>query len=1018
MRKPVLLSMLAIIAIVAYFIFRNLPKQVSSEIAIVSAVLPTPFEKGEENKQDGQRERLEQENIMTIDPALGYVPRERILVAEQKAARMAMQSRDMEMAALSWTERGPNNMGGRSRAVMIDKNDITGNTVWVGSVGGGLWKSTNFKAATPTWTPIASVSANLAITTLAQDPLTPNTMYAGTGEGYNNVDAIRGLGVYKSTNGGITWNLLASTTTGGANAADFGFVQKMIVNSNGDVYAACISTQFCNNGGILKSTDAGGTWTRVIGNFVAPPLPTVATCANAAFDFNGYDIEIALNGDLYASVRDASNVPDNSTGTIDTTRGKIFRSPAGPTAGNAGTWINITPAPAANSYWRRIELAVSGVNPNTVFAIMQGTGNAVGGIRVSTNAGANWTNRDNATVWCDQGIPGTTDFTRDQAWYDLLIAPKPDDDNTIYVGGVDIMKSTNGGTTWNQNTQWADGCAVLPNIHADNHNLVHFPGSPNEFIIVNDGGIYYSNNNGVSYTNKSVGYRTIQYYSAAIHPTAGSNYMLAGAQDNGTQSFSAAGLGAGFSVTGGDGGFCGIDQDNPNYQYSAYTTAYYEISTNAGTDFNKAAYFGGGTNGRFINPTDYASTQNIIYAGYTPTNLLRINDITAASVTANAINFASATSRQVSAVKVDPNTPNRVWAAFSQYTPTFPVAPQLYYVSNANGGSPVITTITLPAAITTAHYISSIDVENGDANHIVITVSNYGVASIYESTDLGANWVSLDNNGVNLPDMPVRWAKFIPAGVSGFSGRMQAVSGIMIATEIGVWTATTRSGSTTVWTQSTAMPNVRVDMLAYRTTDRTMVAATHGRGLWTTTLQSTLPVTLLTFEGKLDNNTALLNWTTNTEYNSRDFDIEKSTDGINYKKIGTIPAAVNSNTEKKYSFRDLKLSPSNYYRLKMNDIDGESKLSNVVLIKYNDIIQNLAIVTTPFNNHLDIKITKPASQVKLQLLNSGGSLVAEKTFTNAWGLMRWDVPAQLSKGIYVVRAVIDGEVFINKTVKQ
>jgi hypothetical protein len=289
---------------------------------------------------------------MTLDPALGYVPRERLIVAEQKAARMAMQSRDMEMATLTWTERGPNNMGGRSRAIMIDMNDATGNTVWIGSVGGGLWKTTNFKAATPTWNQVSTISANLAITSLAQDPSAPNTMYAGTGEGYGNVDAIRGLGIYKSINGGSTWSLIASTTTGAANAADFSYVQKILVYSNGHVYVAAGSIN-CNRGGVMKSTNGGTSWTRVIGFYDGS-----MTCAGAS-DFGAYDIEMATNGDLYAAVRDYSNVADNSTMTADTSRGKIFRSPAGATVGNVGTWINITPAPAANAYWQRIELDVS-----------------------------------------------------------------------------------------------------------------------------------------------------------------------------------------------------------------------------------------------------------------------------------------------------------------------------------------------------------------------------------------------------------------------------------------------------------------------------------------------------------------------------------------------------------------------------------------------------------------------------------------------------------------------------------
>jgi photosystem II stability/assembly factor-like uncharacterized protein len=1005
MRKAILTAMFAILLATCLFVVNYRYKTHSTQIAKVTPVRLFDADR-EENEQDGIRERLEQEITMTQDPALGYVPTDRLAVAEKTAARLAKLSKVEDMQALTWTERGPNNLGGRSRAILIDKSDATGNTVFIGSVGGGLWRTTNFKAATPTWNQIASVSANLAITTLAQNPTTPTIMYAGTGEGYFNTDAIRGLGIYKSTDGGLTWSLLASTTTGGTNEFDFSFVQKILVYTNGDVYASGISAVFCNAGGILKSTNGGTSWTRVIGNLVG------GVCATA-FDFFGYDIEMSSGGDLWASVIDNAN-SFVAPATMDTTRGKVFRSPAGATVGNTGTWVNVTPPPpvAANSLWMRIELACSPTNNNKVYAIMEGTNFKVGGIRVTTDAGANWTNIDNTTLWCDQGTSTSTDFSRSQAWYDLPIAVKPDDDQTVFVGGVDLMKTTNGGTSWVQNTQWAAGCATLPSIHADNHNIVYLPGLPNEFIVVNDGGVYYTNDNGVTYINKSPGYRTIQYYSAAIHPTAGSNYMLAGAQDNGTHKFSTAGLGSVTTATSGDGGFCFIDQGNPNFQVASFTNTNYRVSNNGGTSFAVNANFG--ANGRFINPTDYDNTTHILYAGYTTTNMLRINDITGV-ISGASINFPAATSRQVSALKVDPNTANRVFVAFSGGQG---IIPQLYYVDAANTASPTINTITLPAAIGGTQFISHVDVETGNANHLLITISNYGAASIYESTDLGVTWTSLDNNGVNLPDVPVRWSMFLPSGVSGFGGRFQAVSGIMIATEIGVWTTTATSGTTTVWTQSSGMPNVRVDMLVYRASDRTVVAATHGRGLFTTVLQSALPVSVLSFDGKLDNNTALLNWTTSAEYDSKNFEIEKSTDGVNYTEIGVLAAAGNTTSQRKYSFRDLKLSAANYYRLKMNDIDGQFKLSNVVLLRYNEPKQMVSVVNTPFANDIRLKFLRPAAQAKLQLINASGMLVAEKTMNNPWGEMQWDIPAQISKGTYMLRAVVDGQLFTAKTMKQ
>jgi hypothetical protein len=363
MRKTLLLIAPLVLATGAYFTFKNY-SQISSQGVTVQEIFPiqkSGTEEGAEHKQEAQKERFEREVLMTKDPALGFIPTERLLQAE-KQARMMTGSRVAGISSLTWTERGPGNMGGRTRSVIIDRNDATGNTVLAGSVSGGLWRTTNFKSATPAWTQIASVSANLAVTALAQDPSDFNVMYAGTGEGFSNIDAVRGLGIYKSTNGGLTWTMLSSTTTGGANANDFTYVQKILVYSNGHVYASAISAIYCNSGGILKSTNGGTSWTRVIGNFAG------GTC-NDAFDFAGYDIEMSMSGDLYASVIDEGN-SFVAPATFDTTYGKVFRSPAGATVGNVGTWVNVTPPPpvAAGSYWSRIELACSPTNNNKVYA--------------------------------------------------------------------------------------------------------------------------------------------------------------------------------------------------------------------------------------------------------------------------------------------------------------------------------------------------------------------------------------------------------------------------------------------------------------------------------------------------------------------------------------------------------------------------------------------------------------------------------------------------------------------------
>jgi hypothetical protein len=130
-------------------------------------------------------------------------------------------------------------------------------------------------------------------------------------------------------------------------------------------------------------------------------------------------------------------------------------------------------------------------------------------------------------------------------------------------------------------------------------------------------------------------------------------------------------------------------------------------------------------------------------------------------------------------------------------------------------------------------YVSSIDVDLNNANHLLVTLSNYGIPSILESTNAGSTWTNVEGN---VPDVPVRWGMFVPSNAL-FSGA--EAGGILVATEVGVWFTKTTAGSSTAWeSQSPGLPSIRVDMLKYRASDNVLAAATHGRGLFTTSLTS------------------------------------------------------------------------------------------------------------------------------------------------------------------------------------
>ena len=776
---------------------------------LVACAIPEKKELHEESTEESEQDRIDlairQEFEMTQDPALGYVPRERLLAAQAYQNRLL--ARNARTDALLWQERGPNNVAGRIRAFFIDKQDASGNTVFAASVSGGIWKATNFKTS-PTWTPVAENMGSLAVCALAQDPSNLSVMYAGTGEGWFNSDAIRGNGIWKSIDGGSTWNQLSTTDSIGG-TFNFDFIQDIVVTSTGVVYAASRPSKFCNRGGVLRSTNGGASWQRVIGTF-----PSGGTSCTQAENFYAADLEIASNGDLYATT-------GFSGGSSANTQGKIFRSSAadnGTNVGASGTWTNITPA----GTWERIELATAPSAPGTLYALFEQS-DAIGSLQKSIDFGATWTAMAKPT-WCNQGAT-SNDFTNEQAWYNLIAAVDPNNSNTVMIGGIDLFRSTNGGTSWVQVSQWAANCGTLPNVHADQHNIVFYPGSSTEILASNDGGIYYSGDGGTGWSSRNLGLNITQFYGCDYHPT-NPDYFLGGAQDNGTQRFTSPGINSTNRVSGGDGGFPHIDQTDGQIQISAYVHNNFYWSRNGGNGVFTPVP-GANDRGQFINPSDYNDVDNTLFSGDDAGKYFYVTGF-ASATPVNSVNTITAMgSREVTAVKVDPFSENTIWLGASKNDNV----PMILKVSGANTSNPtVVVSSTIPAP--TNAYLSSIDIDPANASHILVTFSNYGVTSIWESTNGGNSWVNIEGN---FPDVPVRWAVF--AGPTAqLNGPASGNGGILIATELGVWTTSQTNGTATQWIPNkSGLPNVRVDQLKYRN-DGTVVAATHGRGLFTATI--------------------------------------------------------------------------------------------------------------------------------------------------------------------------------------
>jgi Secretion system C-terminal sorting domain len=751
---------------------------------------PVETEEEERDEQDGMEQAIRQEFRMTRDLSLNRIPTERLVKANETRNRLLASGR--QVSALTWQERGPNNVAGRTRTVLVDKRDATGNTVFAGSVGGGIWKTTNFKSSPPTWTVVNDFLSNLAVTNIIQDPSNLNTFYASTGEGWFNVDAIRGIGILKSTDGGTTWVPMAST-------ANFQYTQDIIFDKNGNLYAAVRNDDASAARGVLRSTDGGATWTQVL----AAPLAGFTTGRAA-------DLEVAANGDVYATLGIFS-------------AGSIFKSPVnGASTGALGSWVdvsptaaNVLPAAATVGPFRRIEIATAPSDAQRVYAICQSnTTNEVTAMFRSNNGG---------TTWNTVNLPSSivNNGANSQVWFNLILGVDPNNADNITVGGLHVGRSTNGGTTWEQiiNT------TGFSSVHVDIHALV-YDGSSN-LLCGNDGGIHYSQNINTAtptFVNKNTGYNVTQYYATDLHPN-NVNYFLAGAQDNGTQKFTQPGINATTNARGGDGGFCHIDQTDGLIQVVSTVFNNYAFSIDGGASFTARNL---NSNGQFINPTDYDDDGNVLFCADAANRYMYITNIETGSPTNFIRQHTEMGGREVTAVKVDPNSSDVLWLAANSGS----LPPMLLKIrGRSTATSSVGFTVTLPLA--NGAYISSIDVQDGDSTHLLATVSNYGVNNVWESKNNGVSWTALDGN---LPDMPVRWGIFAPTG-GQLNGPAGPFGGILLGTEVGVWTTSTPNGGSTVWApDNSGLANVRVHMLKYSPIGTRVVAATHGRGLFTTSI--------------------------------------------------------------------------------------------------------------------------------------------------------------------------------------
>lgn len=852
---------------------------------------------------------------------------------------------------LPWVERGPGNISGRTRAILVDPDDPNHHTWLIGSVGGGIWKTTD---AGDSWTNITPDWPNLAISAMAQGVHDPNFIYAGTGEGFFNLDAIAGAGIFRSVDRGATWYQLPAT----ANDPNFRFVNRIVLNPEDASHVIAVT-----NTGIYTTFDGGSSWVE----------------------------SYASQGRVQDLVRHPNNgfklyAAENSIGVLKSTDGGL-------------TWERAATLP---DFHQRVELAIPPSHPHWIYAAVQ--------VNPATTNGSDrsflYLSRDEGESWTLVSELFASSWLGGQGWYDNAVAVHPYDPDIVFHGGINLFRSNPSGTpsqelvvgvqelgtpefltfvnfgapflqggleigsnegatsitedeyvsvelrfgpglqqkahrytppdgpgialttypyadyvdvpfevwdvtnnvqlmvsfrdrsadgafnlierdeanlgreylfvhnvpysetadptlaqnggvphrlmyfiwpllenggTWNpdnlpestlrlnlrpQQVGRRTTTATDTGVHVDHHNLTIIPvdEGTGDFKILNgnDGGVYFSEDGGASWKNTENGLNTSQFYGVDKKP--GEQRYIGGMQDNGTARSALANPSANTrwdAVLGGDGFETVWNQANSNWVLGSIQWNNIQFSPNGGLSWvgvNGLGDSGSGSGGQFL--TQIANSADAPDHVFTvgASGVWRSTDFGQnwSAATMNGGSWASSGQARVEVSEADPNV---VWAGYRLTD-----ASGILHVSTDQGLT--FNPVTAPAIA--PGRISGIGTHPTDGNTAYALFSVFNGPKILRTTDLGATWEDITgySDGSTATGFPNVAVYDLLVGPNK-QGELWA------ATEIGLYVS--KDDGQTWRYADNGLPAVAIWQLRLR--DGEILAATHGRGIWTVPVQ-------------------------------------------------------------------------------------------------------------------------------------------------------------------------------------
>jgi photosystem II stability/assembly factor-like uncharacterized protein len=808
-----------------------------------------PFAEGVTTKEEYRR--LRDEYFMTKRGLPHFLPYEPRIKAIEELAAAEREAPLIDPTF--WTEVGPNPIPNgqieqgpatpvSGRTISIAIHPTNPDIVYVGTAQGGLYRSTNGGAV---WTPLMDSAMSLAIGAVALAPSNPEILYVGTGEPNLSADSFFGVGLYRIDNASTTANLTGpinpAVTTGIAGTTAFtGRAISEIL-----VHPTQPGTIFVSTATAVGGNPQGGSL-----GFTVPPLAmlgvyrsTNATTASPTF--------------TKLSVTPGGSLPPDTTGNISIT--DIAMDPTDPNtmvawavgstaAGNGGMFSStnaLAPTPTftqtiiTNTANARGEIAGNRVGTTVTFYGALGE-NTNGRIRRSTDGGATWS----------AALAGAQNFCSGQCFYDIAVAVNPTDANILNVGGSPTLiaaRSTDGGATFTTDAQSAVG------LHVDTHALAIAPSNPSVVYLGTDGGIYRSNDGGLTWNNlNNTTFRATQFQAIDLHPTD-REFMIGGTQDNGTPFKRPDGTW--FRADFGDGGYAIIDQNAPDTTNVVMYHTYFNQTTAMG--FGRVTNVASATEGNWLG-------HGCGFGGFV------LNGIVCP---ASAIQFYAPMAR-------GPGNPNTLYFGSDQLFrstnqgTTMPAASQVLQAGQSittigiapsddnfrivglrngqifattTGANPMVNVTSPsmpppnPADTQGRRIVGRAIFHTSNPNTAWVAFGGYGVPAgqhIWKTTNLSggaATWVA---SGNGIPDVPVNGMAIDPAQPNT----------LYAATDIGIYASI--DGGVNWFPYSEGLPRVAVfDIKFQNSVPRVLRIATHGRGIWERT-PLPVPVELQGFEVK------------------------------------------------------------------------------------------------------------------------------------------------------------------------